>query len=160
MNGLAALVTALSTDKLQYKVGEIPTYILQNAQPGSIVKWSSFRDGQSTGEYEEDYGGVIGNEGWAELDGGAWTTDHIGNWQKIALVIAPDGSRKTAQTKFSVSEVAATTTAPAPAAQNWFAGNFDIPLGANTFSINRGAGLLIGGLGLLALSGQFSGKKR
>lgn len=156
---LGILSLSLAVDKPSYLVGESPTYTLQNAVPGSIVKWTSFKNEQPTGEYEEVYeGGVIGTYGGAELMGGAWTDDQVGNWQKIATVIAPDGSRQTAQVKFTVNKLATTATPVVQQPTNWFAGTFDIPLGQQTISINRGLGLGILVFGVWGLSSL--GKRR
>jgi hypothetical protein len=157
---LGLLTLALRTDKSSYLVGEKPVYTLQNAQPGSVVKWTSFKDGQPTGEYEENYGGIIGNIGGAELTGGPWTEAQAGRWQKIAVVFAPDGSRSTAEVFFNVQPTAsAVTTTPQPAASSWLSGNFSFDLFGNAVSINRGAGLAIGAVGLWAIWNS-SGKRK
>lgn len=157
---LGALVLTLKTDKSTYQVGESPIYTLQNAQPGSIVKWTSFVDGQPTGEYEEDYGGVIGAVGGVELTGGEWTDLQKGRWQKIAVVYAPDGSKSTATTFFNVVSTAPATMPTTPAAtNNWFSGDFSFQVGQETYSINRGLAL-IGGAFAAYLFVNYSGKKR
>jgi len=143
---LGALLLTLKTDKQNYLVGDAPIYTLQNAQPGSLVKWTSFKDGEATGEYEENYGGTIGSVGGAELTGGAFTDKELGRWQKIAVVYAPDGSKTTASTYFNVLPVASSQPVTQPANQeNWLSGSFEFDVGTEHVSVNRGVGLLIGG---------------
>jgi len=158
---LGILSATLTTDKRRYLVGEMPKYTLTNAKPGSIIKWSSFKDGVSTGEYEENYGDVVGSVGGVELTGGAWTTDQVGNWQKIASVYGPDGSHDTVQATFSVEPVNQQTPAPQPATpSNWLAGKFEFNAFGQEVSINRGLGLAGIGLAVYGLSRMSGGGRR
>lgn len=152
------LTTQLTTNKRRYLVGESPTYTLISAIPGSVIKWSSFKNGLATGEWEESYGDVIGANGGVELVGGKWTADDVGNWQKIAIIYPPDGSRQTLQTEFSVEQPAQIQT-PGPTSQNWFAGNFEFQFLGRDVSINRGL-TLAGGAGILYALSKFSGGGR
>jgi len=126
---LAGISLTLGTDKRRYEVGEVPKYILQAGIPGSRVVWTSFKNGAATGEFNADYGSVIGANGTAELSGNAWTDADAGQWEKQALVIAPDGTQQLVQTFFTVSPKAATiSSAPAPAtgAASWLSGETDL----------------------------------
>lgn len=126
---LGELSLTLGTDKRRYEVGEAPKYILQAGIPGSRVVWTSFKNGAATGEFNADYGSVIGANGTAELSGNAWTDADAGQWEKQALVIAPDGTQQLVQTFFTVSPKAAaspSTPAPAASAASWLSGETDL----------------------------------
>jgi hypothetical protein len=157
---MGAVTLALRTDKRNYLVGETPVYTLTAAIPGSKVYWSSFRNLEATGEFQADYGQTIGANGTAELTGGAWTDDQVGNWEKTALVIAPDGAQSLAQVFFSVSPK---VTAPAPGTNppgttygSFLDGSYNI-LG---FDIPKPLAIVGGGLGAWWLLGQFGGRRR
>ena len=135
MNGfLGEILLSLGVDKRRYEVGDAPKYIVQAGIPGSKVLWTSFKNGAATGEFNADYGQVIGANGTAELTGGAWTEADQGQWEKQALVIAPDGSQQLVQTFFSVSPkttAAATPTTPSTVGSFWenplfSIGDFDV----------------------------------
>lgn len=135
MSFLGEILLSLGVDKRRYEVGEAPKYIVQAGISGSKVLWTSFKNGAATGEFNADYGQVIGANGTAELTGGPWTEADKGNWEKQALVIAPDGSQQLVQTFFSVSPKAAgaaTPTTPSSAVGNFWEnplfsiGGFDI----------------------------------
>lgn len=116
MGALGAVMLSLTTDKRNYQVGDVPVYTLQAAIPGSRVLWSSFKNQQSTGEFQADYGQTVDANGTAQLSGGAWTDAQTGQWEKQVLIIAPDGSMTTAQVLFNVApKPAAATTTPPPA---------------------------------------------
>lgn len=128
MNFLGEILLSLGTDKRRYEVGDVPKYIVQAGIPGSRVVWTSFKNGVHTNEFNADYGQLVGNNGTAELSGGAWTDSDVGNWEKQALVIAPDGSQQLVQTFFSVAPKAAAAPAPAPvgSASGLFSGETDL----------------------------------
>lgn len=111
---LGAITASLESNKSNYVVGDTPTYIIRAAIPGSRVLWTSFKNGEATGEYNADYGQVVGANGTVELvAGGPWTSAEVGTWQKQALIVAPDGGQNLAQTVFRVSEAAPAAT-PSP----------------------------------------------
>lgn len=128
LGALGAIGLSLFTDKTTYLVGEKPIFSLVGAVPGSTIAWTSFKDGEPTGEYNATYGGqAIGANGTAELEGGAWTEDQIGSWQKQVAVIAPDGTISPAQVFFNVrSAAAAPAPAPASSASGFWSGSFTI----------------------------------
>lgn len=130
MNFLGEIVLSLGVDKRRYEVGEAPKYIVQAGIPGSNVYWTSFKNGIATGEQNADYGQVIGANGTAELVGGPWTETDVGNWEKQALVVTPDGAQQElVQTFFSVvpkASATANTTVPASTAPSWLSGDTDI----------------------------------
>lgn len=108
-----AIGVSLETNKTFYAVGDTPTYIVRAAIPGSQIAWTSFKDGVATGEFNANYGQVVGANGTAELvAGGPWTAADVGRWEKQAVVIAPDGSTSIAQVKFVVTETAPAATPP------------------------------------------------
>lgn len=162
MNGfLGEILLSLGTDKRRYEVGDAPKYIVQAGIPGSQVFWTSFKNGVATGEHNADYGQVVGANGTAELSGGAWTDSDVGNWEKQALVVTPDGSsQQLVQTFFSVAPKATTTT-PSPATDNTpglFSGETDL----FGYTIPLPPVVVYGGGGYLAyqLFTSFFGKKR
>jgi len=159
MNFLGEIVLSLGVDKRRYEVGEAPKYIVQAGIPGSNVYWTSFKNGIATGEQNADYGQVIGANGTAELVGGPWTDADVGNWEKQALVVTPDGAQQQlVQTFFSVvpKATAAATTTPVPinSTPDWLAGDTTI-FGA---AIPLPPVVVFGGLALLAYS-LFKGKR-
>lgn len=97
--GFGAIAASLSVDKSYYTVGDQMTYIIQGAIPDSSIVWSSFKDGKSTGEYQSNYGQKVGANGtWEETV----SVPDAGRWEKVALIIAPDGSQSVAQAFFQV----------------------------------------------------------
>lgn len=162
MNGfLGEILLSLGVDKRRYEVGDAPKYIVQAGIPGSRVFWTSFKNGVATGEHNADYSQVVGANGTAELSGGAWTDSDVGNWEKQALVIAPDGSDQLVQTFFSVvpkTTTATPTPAPVGSGSSLFSGETDI-FGT---TIPLPPIVVYGGGGFLAyqLFTSFFGKKR
>lgn len=117
---MGALGVTVSTDKTTYRVGERPTYRISGGVPGGGMAWTSFKNGQSTQEFQADYGQDLNAAGTATLEGGAWTASDIGNWQKQVLIVPPDyagdyNSLATGQVSFTV--VGAGTASTSPTAQ-------------------------------------------
>lgn len=148
---LGAIGLALFTDKRSYQVGDAPLYSLTGAIPGSRVAWSSFKNGQSTGEFQADYGQVIGANGTVELTGGAFADADVGNWQKIALIINPDGTTEQAQSSFSVSPKMAAGQASPMSGSGFFDGEVDLPV---VGAVPKIAALAGAGIGLYLLFGK------
>jgi hypothetical protein len=101
----------LEMDKSAYQVGERPIYRITGAPAGYGIAWTSFKDGESTGEYQAAYGQTIGSDGTFQAEGGVWTPDQIGLWQKQVVLIPPDGDWskiQTSQVIFTVSEAGQT----------------------------------------------------
>lgn len=108
-----AINASLETNKINYVVGDTPTYIIRAAIPGSRVLWTSFKNGEATGEYNADYDQVVGANGTVELvAGGPWTAAEVGTWQKQALIIDPNGGQALVQAVFRVSEATPVSTPP------------------------------------------------
>jgi len=89
---MGAIGLSLTTDKSAYRVGESPIYRITGAIPGSVIAWSSTKNNQQTGEYQASYGDIVDANGTAEITGGAWTADNIGQWTKTAMILKDDGS--------------------------------------------------------------------
>ena len=127
-------------------VGGKAIYTLIGAPPGSTVYWSSYKDGQETGELNDSYGQSVGSNGTAKLEAAdAWKDTQAGVWTKIALVQTPDGKNHTAMVQFRVSP-----TAPAgssPTATPATTGNFfsDSLFNLGSFQVTGGM-LVIGGV--------------
>jgi len=157
-NLLGAIGLTLRTDKANYKVGDVPTFILQNGIPGDQIVWTSLKNGIRTGEYNSGYGSVIGANGAAELPAsGPWTDADVGQWQKIATIINPDGSvADYASVSFSVSP--ATAPAPSPVGTtsgDFFSGNMTLPI---IGTVSKPVGFAAIGLTIFGVS-QLLGKR-
>lgn len=104
------------------RVGETPTYTLTGAPPGQTIAWTSYQNGEFTGELNSSYGQIVEPNGTARLAaGGPWREQDIGTWQKIATF--SDGT--SAIVNFQVAPASAApspTPSPLPgaAASNWF----------------------------------------
>ncbi len=116
LSGLAgALPLSLSINSIYQTVGSAPTFRLVGAQPGAVIYWSSYKNGQPTGEYNASYNQTVEPNGTVELEGGQWTNDDIGTWTKEVLIQSPDGTNNRAMIQFTVSAPASSTPADAPA---------------------------------------------
>lgn len=153
MNLLGAL--SLRTDKPNYRVGDVPTYILEGGQPGAALAWSSQLNGNSTGEYQAQYGQYLNEDGAARLiAGGPWTEQYKGYWKKEILAIMPDGSVEVARVNFSVSDTGAPVAPPAVVApgtittdsgiDGLISGNYTLPVIGSVPKV-----VVLGGAGLL-----------
>ncbi len=100
------------------RVGETPTYILTGAPPGQTIAWTSYHNGEFTGELNSTYGQVVEPNGTAQLvAGGPWREEDLGTWQKIATF--PDGT--SAIVNFQVAPASAAPSpspSPVPAADS------------------------------------------
>lgn len=147
----------LTTDRANYAVGQTPTYTISEGQPGAALAWTSYLDGDNTGEYQAQYGQYLDQNGTAILQaGGPWTNDYIGYWKKEVLAILPDGSTEVARVNFSVSADGSPVAPPAvvaPGAQNqnsgilsgdFFSGNYTLPIIGQVPKL-----LVLGGAGVL-----------
>lgn len=106
----------LSIDSIVQRVGDTPTYTLIGAPPGATIYWSSYKDGESTGEFNSSYGQVVEANGTAQIAaGGPWTDANIGVWIKEVLVQDADGNNHTAMVQFRVVPAAAEAGSPSPA---------------------------------------------
>lgn len=149
---MGAIGLSLSTDKTNYKVGEIPTYRLIGAVPGSQIAWTSYKNGQPVGGYQSSYGQTVDANGTAELTGStAWTTGDIGSWDTTVLVIAPDNSLANAEASFSVSATVAPPAGSVNASSDLFSGNVTLPI---IGSVSKPVALIGGAIGLWLLLGK------
>lgn len=141
----------LRMDKTSYAVGEVPTYFIAGARPGAAIAWSSFLNGQPTGEFQAQYGQHVGANGSATLTAAqAWSASNTGQWEKELLLVNPDGSFDHAKVDFTVGAVNAGTGQGSGGGGSFFSGSVDIPgLGAvPNLALAAAAGLFV-----LAISG-------
>ncbi len=81
----------VTADKKVYCVGETPLYTLTGGADlvGKQILWSSFKDGISTNEFDNNYGHILTQKGtgsaWSDY-GYTWNVSHIGKWKKEANV--------------------------------------------------------------------------
>jgi hypothetical protein len=113
---MGAIGVSISTDKLTYRVGESPIYRISGGVPGGSIAWTSFKNGNSTDEFQSYYGQNLNDAGTASLQGGAWSSSDIGDWQKQILIIPPGysgdyNSLATGQVSFTVVGAGAQTGA-------------------------------------------------
>ncbi|MDE2019807.1 MAG: hypothetical protein KGJ13_05695 [Patescibacteria group bacterium] len=150
---LGAIGLSLTTDKSRYQTGDQPVYSIVGGVPGSQVAWTSYKNGQSTGEYNANYGQTIDANGTAQLTGGAWTDAEAGNWQKQVLVIAPNGALSNAEVSFSVGPKATAINPIAPAGGGGFLdGSITLPI---VGSVSKPVAYLgIAGLAYFLFSGR------
>jgi hypothetical protein len=105
LNGLGAAATAiplsLRINNPVQQVGREGHFYISNAPPNSKIYWTSFKDGQYTGEENAYYGNDTSGNGSADLP---WTpaADHVGDWIKIALVQDGQGKNYYGQVQFRV----------------------------------------------------------
>lgn len=105
LEGLMGAIT-LQTDKPIYQVGEDMLFKIEGGFPNSLIAWTSFKDGVSTGEYQSAYPNqFLDAAGNLTLPLGApWQASHVGLWEKQVISINPEKSDdiKTAKVIFSV----------------------------------------------------------
>lgn len=112
LSGLgAAIPLQLTIDSPYQQVGVKGKFRIIGAPPGAVVNWSSFKDGQATGELNAAYGQQVESNGTAELE---WTPlpEHVGEWTKQILVQDASGANYTAMVNFRVIPATATTEQP------------------------------------------------
>jgi hypothetical protein len=133
----------LRMNKAAYAIGDAPVYTITGAQPGAAIAWTSFKDGQPTGELNAQYNQhTDANGNWTSGPSNPWTASAAGQWQKQVLLVNPDGSFDQAQATFTVGSVS-----QASGAGDFFSGSTNIPgLGAVS-----NIQLAVGGLVLLLL---------
>lgn len=175
LGALAGL--SFSVDRSAYAVGDKPVYRITGAAPGGKIAWTSYRDGQATGEYQASYGQYVDEAGNATLQAGQpWDASHLGQWQKHVIIIPPEwpsGSLENAQVSFSVGEVAANSPTPTPTPRpdgrpvepspvddgisDFFSGTINLPVVGKVPTVAVVAG---GALLFFALSSGSSGGRR
>lgn len=155
-----ALPLQLTIDSPSQVVGGKPTFTLIGAPPGATVLWSSYKDGQATGEFNSSYGQMVEANGTARLVGGDWATGDVGTWIKEVLVQTPEGANQRAVVQFQVRNAPATIPPGAPGSPA-----IPTPAGGDFFSktlFSIGSFHVTGGLALAAGAALYflSGKKR
>lgn len=104
------------------RVGETPTYTLTGAPPGQTIAWTSYQNGEFTGELNSTYNQIVEPNGTAKLTaGGPWRAEDVGTWQKIATF--SDGTSAIVNFQVVPASVAPSPTpSPLPTATNdsWF----------------------------------------
>lgn len=157
MGFLGALGLSLSTDKSVYKVGESPVYRIVGAIPGSVIAWSSTKNGQQTGEYQSNYGATVDANGTAEIVGGAWSDSDKGQWQKTAMILRADGNYDLSNVA-SFSVVAAPATAPVPPGQTstggFLDGSITIPILGTVPKLEGYAAIALAAYGVMQIFGK------
>jgi hypothetical protein len=157
---MGALGVTISTDKTVYKIGEKPTYRISGGTPKAHVAWTSFKNGQPTGEFQADYPGDDLNDGGTlTVQGAPWTASDVGSWQKQVLIVpegyAGDESQlATGIVEFTVSATdtaAKKPTAGTSSSQSLLDKKVNLP-GVGSFPL-----ILIGGVVLAFFA--FKGKK-
>jgi len=139
-----AIALKLQINSPLQRVGETPTYSLTGAPPGQQIFWTSYKNGEFTGELNSGYGQTVEGNGTAKLAaGGPWREQDIGTWQKIATF--SDGS--SAIVNFQVAPAAPTAptvvSAPLPSAVAELSSRFSEPLfSIGTFDVTPGVALI------------------
>jgi hypothetical protein len=85
VRGLAA-TKVLTVNNASYAVGESTVYVIKGASPNSLIVWSSWKDGVSTGEVDSNYGQWTDAFGNWSASAGPWTESLIGAWVKQAKI--------------------------------------------------------------------------
>jgi len=143
----------LTTDKSSYAVGDFVSYSISGTKPNADIAWTSFKNGQPTGEFQAQYGQhTDANGNWTGQAVQAWTASDQGNWQKQVLLISPGPSYDQAEVSFSVGNVG--SVAPHPSTGGFLSGSTTI-FGA---SIPNIALIGLGVVALFALSGGGRGR--
>lgn len=147
LSGLMGAI--LRMDKTVYAVGDRPIYTITGAEPGAVISWTSFKNGQPTGELNAQYGHYIDEEGnWSSGVLDPWPANYAGQWQKQVLLVNPDGTYDQAQATFRVGNVSAASGGNS--FSDFFSGSIDLPgLG----SVPNIALIGFGVLGFFAFSG-------
>lgn len=99
---------SITIDSTRQRVGQAPIYRITGAPPGQGVRWTSYRNGVPTGEFDDFYGHTIEANGTLEVKGEPWTSDQDGRWQKQILIIDSEGKRSPGQVEFIVEPDLAT----------------------------------------------------
>jgi len=118
----------LTTDKSAYAIGDVMTYAISGAKPGAVIAWTSFKNGQPTGELNAQYGQYTDENGnWSVRTTGPWGVADTGRWEKQVLLVNPDGSFDQAQVMFTVGNVGAVQPSQAGAG-GFLSGSTTLPL--------------------------------
>src|SRR5262249_12945300 len=76
----------LTVDRSSYALEEQTVYSIRGAAPNSVIYWSSWKNGVSTGEVNASYGQITDAFGNWSATAGPWTQPSIGLWKKQATV--------------------------------------------------------------------------
>lgn len=97
----ASIPISLTIDNPVQQVGREGHFRISNAPPNAKIYWTSFQNGQYTGEENAYYGDNTQSNGSADLP---WTPapQHAGDWIKIVLIQDSEGKNYYGQTQFRV----------------------------------------------------------
>jgi hypothetical protein len=156
LGAVTPLPLSVSVPPVQ-RVGETAIYRISGAPPGSVIYWTSYKDGAHTGELRDTYGDTIAPNGTAEVTAGsAWTEDNIGEWIKEFEVVDGDGKHYLGVVHFQVIPAAATGSGGGFVPSSSFLDDELFALGS--FSVTGKTALLI--VGAYFLYNQFGGARR
>jgi hypothetical protein len=95
-------------------VGENLEFLIDGGPPGAAISWSSWKNGQPTGENYSFYGQYLDNTGAADLAAGAVTLGDVGTWVKRVWVLGSDGqpTGEYADISFTIQEKTQPATRP------------------------------------------------
>ena len=94
-----AAVPSLASDRINYLVGEAPSYQIRNAPPDQPIQWIIARDGQPPVPYSDPAQRTDGSGSWSG-PGGVWTveltgfytiTTQVGDWSASTCFTVIDG---------------------------------------------------------------------
>lgn len=116
LRGLSAgIPISLTIDTPYQTVGKPGKMRIIGAPPAATVFWSSYKNRQSTGEFNASYNQKTEANGTAEFEI-TWTADQVGTWVKEILIQDPAGNNYTAMVEFRVDEAVPVSTTTPPAA--------------------------------------------
>jgi hypothetical protein len=136
---------AVSANKSAFKVGDDVVYTITGGPPGAAISWSSWKNGQSTGEGSSFYNQYLDENGEAVLPAGVWDAQSIGTWRKRVHILDDSGQ------PVDSADVIMTVSAQASSqSSSFFSGSINLPGVGDVpnWTLLAGAGLLF-----LALSG-------
>jgi len=117
----------LTTDKSAYAIGDFVTYSITGAKPNADIAWTSFRNGQPTGEFQAQYGQhTDANGNWTGQAVQPWTTADQGAWQKQVLLISSGPTYDQAEVNFTVGNVS--SVAPHAQTGGFLSGSTNVPI--------------------------------
>lgn len=118
----ASIPIQLSVDQPVMQVGKEARFRIVGAPPNATIYWSSYKNGQSTGELNASYNQRTEQNGTAELPYTP-SAEQVGNWSKSVLIIDGEGKNYTAMVQYQVREAASIPTGndtPLPAPSSGF----------------------------------------
>jgi len=157
LSGLGASIPIqLTVDQSIMTVGKTARFRIIGAPANQQIYWSSYKNGQATGELNAGYGDRTAANGTADLPFTPRAED-VGSWVKEVLVQDAGGNNYTALVQFGVQSAAAAATAGVAAPPPSSGGGFLDKLTNDGFNIGGifipyVAALAVGGVGFLLIS--------